>query len=119
VPYSLGHDLLTEGAPGFDDQAQSGTIGETYVIGPSMVNSLRLSVNRIAAQQSLDVRIECFNPTNSLRRGDPATTLSAANTFGRILNDATPPPGISGPGVIGSATKAPARVFQFALKYIF
>ncbi|HJT89793.1 MAG TPA: carboxypeptidase-like regulatory domain-containing protein [Bryobacteraceae bacterium] len=74
---------------------------------------------RIREQQTLDFRIECFNPTNSLRPGDPATTLSAANTFGRILNDATPPPGISGPGVIGSATNAPARVFQFALKFLF
>jgi hypothetical protein len=74
---------------------------------------------KIRERQSLELRIECFNPTNSLRPGDPATTLSAANTFGRILNDATPPPGISGPGVIGSATNAPARVFQFALKYIF
>src|SRR5215472_5878174 len=49
VPYSLTHDPLTETAPGFDDQAQSGTIGDTYVINPSMVNSVRLSVNRIAA----------------------------------------------------------------------
>jgi hypothetical protein len=74
---------------------------------------------KIREQQSLNLRVECFNPTNTLRPGDPATTLSAANTFGRILNDATPPPGISGPGVIGSATNAPARVFQFALKYRF
>jgi hypothetical protein len=74
---------------------------------------------KIRERQSLELRIECFSPTNSLRPGDPATTLSAANTFGRILNDATPPPGISGPGVIGSATNAPARVFRFGLKYIF
>ncbi|HEX6894377.1 MAG TPA: carboxypeptidase-like regulatory domain-containing protein, partial [Bryobacteraceae bacterium] len=49
VPYSLTPDPLTEGTPGFNDQAQSGTIGDTYVLSPSMVNSVRLSVNRIAA----------------------------------------------------------------------
>ncbi len=70
---------------------------------------------RIHEQQTVELRVECFNPTNSLRPGDPAITLSAPNTFGRILNDATPPPGGAG----GSATNAPARVFQFALKYVF
>lgn len=49
VPYSLSKNPLDEATPGFDDAAQSGTIGDTYVLNPNMVNSLRLSVNRIAS----------------------------------------------------------------------
>ncbi|PWU04487.1 MAG: hypothetical protein C5B51_16690 [Terriglobia bacterium] len=64
---------------------------------------------RIREQQKLELRFEAFNPTNSLRRGNPGTTTGAASTFGQITSDATPP----------SATAAPYRVLQFAVKYIF
>jgi len=46
---------------------------------------------------------------NSFRPGNPNLTESAASTFGLITTDATPP---------GQAT-APARVLQFAMKYVF
>jgi len=60
-------------------------------------------------KQTLQVRFEAYNITNSFRPGNPNTTLSTASTFGNITTDFTPP----GP------TTAPARVLQFAMKYVF
>jgi hypothetical protein len=48
----------------------------------------------------LEARFEAFNLTNSLRRGNPDTTLGAGS-FGRILTAADP------------------RIMQFSMKYIF
>jgi hypothetical protein len=50
--------------------------------------------------QKVEARFEAFNVTNSLRRGNPDTTLGAGS-FGRILDAADP------------------RILQFSLKYIF
>ena len=60
-------------------------------------------------RQRVEVRFEAFNVTNSLRPGNPNATMSASSLFGMITTDATAP----------SATTAPARVLQFALKYNF
>ena len=57
---------------------------------------------QIREGQQLEFRAEAFNVTNSLRRGNPGTTLSNANTF----------------GVISSSVGGP-RILQFALKYVF
>ncbi|MEQ1947011.1 MAG: carboxypeptidase-like regulatory domain-containing protein [Bryobacteraceae bacterium] len=59
--------------------------------------------------QRMEIRAEAFNLTNSLRPGNPGVNWGAPNTFGLITADATPP----------AATTAPARVLQFALKYVF
>ena len=64
--------------------------------------------------QTLNVRFEIFNVTNSFRPGNPGTTLGTS-TFGVITSDATPPSGVTG----GSPTNAPYRVLQFAMKYVF
>jgi hypothetical protein len=64
---------------------------------------------RFLERQAIEIRVEAFNVTNSLRPGNPNTTLSSSSNFGQITTDATPP----------SATTAPARVLQFALKYSF
>jgi len=64
---------------------------------------------RFLERHTFEVRFEAFNVTNSLRPGNPNATLSVASNFGQITTDATPP----------SATSAPARVLQFALKYSF
>jgi hypothetical protein len=50
--------------------------------------------------QKLEFRAETFNVTNSLRKGDPITTLNS-NIFGQIN------------------TSLDARIMQFALKYSF
>jgi hypothetical protein len=63
----------------------------------------------IREQQRIQVRFEAFNVTNSLRLGNPGTGTGASSTFGFVTADATPP----------SATSAPSRVLQFALKYVF
>lgn len=77
---------------------------------------------QIHESQQLEVRFEVFNVTNSFRPGNPVLTVGSP-TFGEILNDATPPLGVSNPGtgsgVGGAGTNAPARVLQFALKYVF
>jgi hypothetical protein len=54
----------------------------------------------IREAQKVEVRVEAFNVTNSLRKGNPNTVLNQ-NTFGQIT------------------TSGDARVMQFALKYGF
>jgi hypothetical protein len=77
---------------------------------------------QIHESQQLEARFEVFNVTNSFRPGNPVSTVGSA-TFGEILTDATPPLGVTNPGVgvgvPGSGNNAPARVLQFALKYVF
>jgi hypothetical protein len=52
VPYSLSNNnLLTSNAPGLDNLAQSFTLGDTYLLGPNMVNSFRLALNRTAVSR--------------------------------------------------------------------
>ena len=63
---------------------------------------------RIREGQTLVTRFEMFNVTNSFRPGNPGLTVGTS-TFGVITTDATPP----------SATTAPYRVLQFAMKYVF
>ena len=65
---------------------------------------------RIRESQTFQIRAEAFNVTNSVRLGNPGTTLSQSATFGRILNSAASLNGNTGGG---------ARVMQFAVKYIF
>ncbi len=47
IPLAVGGSPLTEGTPGFDDQAQNFTLGETFTINANQVNSARLFINRI------------------------------------------------------------------------
>ena len=105
-----------------------GNMGVGDIIGPGFWQwDIALSRQfHIRESQRLEVRAEAFNITNSLRLGNPGTTVTSPNTFGIITNDATPPPSATGQGqglgsgsVTGSSTNAPARVMQFALKYVF
>ena len=88
-----------------------GNMGTYDVLGPAFWQwDVALSRSfKITEGSHLDFRAEAFNITNSLRPGNPGTTVGSASTFGLITADATPP----------SGTTAPARVMQFALKYIF
>ena len=50
VPYSLDPtNVLTAGGVGANDQFQAFTLGDTYLISPTQVNSARLFFNRISA----------------------------------------------------------------------
>ena len=82
---------------------------------------------KVTEASRIELRFEGYNLTNSLRLGLPnvvgyngqstsALTFSSP-TFGGITQDATPPAGVGLTG--GSSTNAPARVMQFALKYVF
>jgi hypothetical protein len=88
-----------------------GNMGVGSVLGPGYWEWDQ-SISRqftIHEGQRLEIRGEAFNLTNTLRPGNPGIAVGAANTFGLIQTNATP----AGP------TTAPARVMQFALKYVF
>jgi hypothetical protein len=112
-PYSV--QWLNPAAFGTVPIGTYGNLGAMSIFGPAFWEwdealSRQFSVTE---HQRLEVRVEAFNVTNSLRAGWPTAgpnlTLSSASNFGTITTDATPP----------SATTAPARVMQFALKYVF
>ena len=81
-----------------------GNVGAFSVIGPQFWewDEAVSRQFRIRENQMLEFRAEAFNVTNSLRRGNPGTTFSNANTF----------------GVINTSAGGP-RIMQFALKYMF
>ena len=88
-----------------------GDAGQYTVFGPAFWEWDQ-AISRqftIREQQRIEVRFEAFNVTNSFRPGNPGVTTGTLSTFGLITTDATPP----------SATTAPSRVLQFALKYAF
>ncbi|MEQ1948102.1 MAG: carboxypeptidase regulatory-like domain-containing protein [Bryobacteraceae bacterium] len=88
-----------------------GNMGQNALLGPGFWQwdgAVTRQFN-LTESQRLELRFEGFNITNSFRPGNPGRGTGAANSFGVILNDATPP----------AATTAPARVMQFALKYVF
>jgi hypothetical protein len=88
-----------------------GNLGQYTVFGPGFWEWDQAIFRQftIRERQRLEVRFEAFNVTNSFRPGNPGTSSAASSTFGLITADATPP----------SATTAPSRVLQFALKYSF
>src|SRR5262249_3002234 len=52
VPYDINpNDVLTSTGTGTDDMAQSLAIGDTYVISSTLVNSFRISGNRVGANK--------------------------------------------------------------------
>lgn len=81
-----------------------GNAGVSNVVGPGYWDwSEAISRQfKVREAQTIEVRAEAFNVTNSLRRGNPGSTYSNANTFGLINTS------VGGP-----------RIMQFALKYVF
>jgi hypothetical protein len=76
---------------------------------------------QIAEGKRVEFRAEAFNVTNSFRPGNPATTLSASNTFGKILCSAAynNTNGNSGCNATAQQTSGGPRIIQFAVKYFF
>ena len=88
-----------------------GNLGQGSILGPGFWqwDGALSRQFEVREGQKLEFRFEGFNITNSFHPGNPGLSTGSANTFGVITQDATPP----------SATSAPARVMQFALKYVF
>jgi hypothetical protein len=103
-PYSDRNSLNYLNPNAFSQPALGsiGNMGPYNIEGPpSWQFDLGLSRTfRVREGNTLEFRTEAFNVTNSLRRGNPNTTLNS-NTFGQIN------------------TAADARILQFALKYLF
>ncbi|PWU03503.1 MAG: TonB-dependent receptor [Terriglobia bacterium] len=51
-PYALGNNILQTTVGGRDNLAQSVTLGDTHLIGASMVNSFRMAMNRTAIHRT-------------------------------------------------------------------
>ena len=81
-----------------------GNLGRNNILGPGYWDwSQAVSRQfRIGEEQTLEVRAEAFNVTNSLRPGNPAVSLASPGTLGRITSS------VNGP-----------RIMQLALKYTF
>ncbi|MEQ1949633.1 MAG: hypothetical protein ABL995_20745, partial [Bryobacteraceae bacterium] len=85
-----------------------GGLGRFGLVGPAFwqIDTAVSRVFKTFEKQSLEVRAEAFNLTNSLRAGNPTTGFPNI-LFGQITQT------FSGAGVNDS------RVMQFALKYVF
>jgi hypothetical protein len=62
IPYDIRpNDVLTSTGYGADDTAQSLAFGDTYVAGPNVVNSFRISGNRVGANK---IPAKFFSPAD-------------------------------------------------------
>lgn len=79
-----------------------GTLGQANILGPgSLIFNAGLSrVFRVWENQTVEIRGEGQNILNRINYGNPTTSL-ASNIFGQIN------------------TSGPARIMQFAIKYVF
>jgi len=105
-----------------------GNVGQNSIVGPSYWDwSQAISRQfRIRESQTIEIRAEAFNVTNSFRPGNPSTILGNPNTFGKILCSAS---GTTGEGTLGTGCVQPGqtgvnpsggpRILQFAVKYVF
>jgi hypothetical protein len=69
--YQFSKNLLDSATGGLDDLAQSATIGNTYLINATTVNTLRVAFNRVAVQRfnndyfsgcDIGVKVYCYVP---------------------------------------------------------
>ena len=99
-----------------------GNVGQNSIVGPHYWDwSEAVSRQfRVREKQSIEVRAEAFNVTNSLRPGNPGIFRGQPNTFGKILCSAS---GASATGCSAAnatpSTSGGPRIVQFALKYVF
>jgi hypothetical protein len=95
-------DYLSPAAFAYPTQGRVGNLGSGSILGPGTWQfDLALSRTfQVREAQRFEVRAEAFNVTNSMRRGNPGTSLDSG-TFGQIRSALDP------------------RIMQFALKYFF
>jgi len=106
--------------PGSFAAATAGTLGNLgrfALTGPTYWNvDMALSrAFRIRERQSIEVRAEAFNLTNSLRLGNPTTNFNST-LFGKITSTYS---NSNGTGPQNGASSNDSRVMQFAMKYVF
>ena len=101
--------------------ALAGTFGNLArfgLLGPSYWN-LNMAVSRafrVTERQSVELRGEAFNLSNSLHLGNPTTNVNNATLFGKINSTYS---NSNGTGPANGANANDSRVMQFALKYVF
>jgi hypothetical protein len=93
---------------------QLGNLGRFSLWGPGTWQfDMALSrVFKVHEKMSMEVRGEAFNLTNSLRAGNPGTSINTASQFGKIVSTVS-----NAPGATFSVNDS--RVMQFALKLTY
>ena len=85
-PFSEGGNLLNTISPGYDNLGQSYALGDTYLLGPSTVNAVRLAVNRTAinrmAGQFFEPRDVGINVFSSVPKYTQLTVTGGFNIGG-------------------------------------
>ena len=74
--------------------------GRTSGLEIAQIRTKGLTMFQIRESKKVELRVEAFNLTNSVRLNDPVTNFNAGN-FGQITSAQDP------------------RIMQFALKYVF
>ena len=87
-PYEIESNVLATTVGGRDNLAQDFALGDTYLIGPSMVNSAHLTVNRTAIHREnapffgpTDVGVNVFNYVPNFTVLSVGTGFAAAGGF--------------------------------------
>ncbi|HKQ85258.1 MAG TPA: carboxypeptidase regulatory-like domain-containing protein [Candidatus Acidoferrales bacterium] len=76
-PYYADHDVLTAGAPGLSDRVQSVDIGDTKIISPNLISSLRLAFLRTATVRTAPIGVPTWSQLGA------AVTTQTANFTGQ------------------------------------
>ena len=87
--YSLTKNLLASTQGGLDDLAQSATLGHTYLISPTTINSFRLAFNRVGVHRinndyfsgcDLNIEMYCYIPHQTVVTvtGGPSIGIATA-----------------------------------------
>jgi hypothetical protein len=94
-----------------------GNLGRFALVGPTYWD-IDMAVSRafrIRERQTLEVRAEAFNLSNSLHEGNPTTNINSA-LFGQITSTYS---NSNGTGPQAGSSLNDSRVMQFAMKYVF
>ena len=76
-PYYVNHNILSASAPGLADRVQSVDIGDTHILSPQLISSLRLAFLRTATVRTAPIGIPTWSQLGSL------VTTQTANYTGQ------------------------------------